>query len=220
MFTGLIECMGVIAAVERNAQDLTLTIQVDPDFIKDVKLGASISINGVCLTVVSFTPEAFTVDVSQETLNCTSLGDACEGLHVNLEHCLTLSKPVGGHLLTGHIHGVGVVRSVIQEGRSEVYEIELPRQLMKYMAPKGSVALEGISLTVNGVRQNAIIVTIIPHTFTHTNLQFKRKGDRLNVEVDLMCLYLERLVSYDSVDEVRLFDPELMERLGFSRTEH
>lgn len=220
MFTGLVENIGVISKVEMGSLDMTITIQTDPVFTKNIKIGASVSINGVCLTVVNFTEDTFSVDVSRETLSCTSLVEACEGLHVNLEHCLTLSKPLGGHLLTGHIHGVGVIRSIIQEGRSEVYEVEMPRELMKYMAPKGSVALEGVSLTVNGVRQNTIVVTLIPHTISHTNLQFKRRGDRLNIEVDLMCLYLERLVSYDVVDEVRLFDPELMERLGFSRTEH
>lgn len=220
MFTGLVERLGIITKVDLKAQDMGLTIQVEPDFLKDVTLGASISVNGVCLTVASFTEQDFSVDISRETLSCTNLSDACEGLNVNLERCLTLSKPLGGHILTGHIHGVGVIRSVIQEGRSEVYEVEFPKELMKYMAPKGSVALDGISLTVNGVKQCSIIVTLIPHTISHTNLQFKRKGDRLNIEVDVLCVYLERLVSYDNVDEVRLFDPELMERLGFSRTEH
>lgn len=220
MFTGLVESIGVVSKVDMGSQDMTLTIQADSVFIKEIKIGASISINGVCLTVIAFTEQDFSVDVSRETLSCTSLVEACEGLHVNLEHCLTFSKPLGGHLLTGHVHGVGVIRSIVQEGRSEVYEVEIPRELMKYMAPKGSVSLDGVSLTVNGVRQNAIVITLIPHTITHTNLQFKRRGDRLNVEVDLMCLYLERLISSDAVDEVRLFDPELMERLGFSRTEH
>jgi riboflavin synthase len=139
---------------------------------------------------------------------------------VNLEHCLTLSKPIGGHILTGHVHGVGVIRTVIQDGRSEIYEVDMPKELMKYLAPKGSVSLDGISLTVNAVRQQSISVTIIPHTVSHTNLQFKRAGDRLNIEVDLMCLYLERLVSFETNEDVRLFDSELMERLGFSRTEH
>lgn len=220
MFTGLIECVGVITVVDQRTQDLSLTIQADQEFMKDVKLGASISVNGVCLTVVEFDETTFSVDVSHETLSCTSLNEVCEGLNVNLEHCLTLSKPLGGHLLTGHVHGVGVIRTIIQEGRSEIYEVDMPKALMKYLAPKGSISLDGISLTVNNVRQSSITVTIIPHTTTHTNLQFKRKGDRLNIEVDLMCLYLERLVSFEASDDVRLFDPELMERLGFSRTEH
>jgi riboflavin synthase len=220
MFTGLIEAIGVIQQVEKGPQDLRLTVSADPDFMKTVTLGASISVNGVCLTVAQFTETSFSVDVSHETLSCTSLSESCEGLNVNLERCLTLSKPLGGHILTGHVHGVGVIRSVIQEGRSEIYEVDIPRELMKYMAPKGSVALDGISLTVNGVRQSSITVSIIPHTLAHTNLQFKRKGDRVNIEVDILCLYLERLVSFDASDEVSLFDPALMERLGFSRTEH
>jgi riboflavin synthase len=220
MFTGLIEALGVIKHVDKRPQDLTLTVTADPAFLKGTVLGASISVNGVCLTVVAFTDTDFSVDISHETLSCTSLLEACEGLHVNLERCLSLSKPLGGHLLTGHVHGVGVIRTIIQDGRSEVYEVEIPREIMKYMAPKGSVALDGISLTVNAVRQSSITVNIIPHTLAHTNLQFKRKGDRLNVEVDILCLYLERLVSYDLPEDVRLFDPELMDRLGFSRTEH
>lgn len=220
MFTGLIESMGVIAEVDQRSQDLSLRIEVEPDFLKGLKLGASISVNGVCLTVIDFTENDFTVDLSHETLSCTSLSEACVGLHVNLEHCLTLAKPIGGHLLTGHVHGVGQIRTVIQEGRSEIYEVEFPQALMKYLAPKGSIALDGISLTVNAVRQQTITVNIIPHTLKHTNLQFKRKGDRLNIEVDLLCLYLERLVSFEAIDDMRLFDPELMDRLGFSRTEH
>jgi riboflavin synthase len=220
MFTGLIEAIGVIKQVDKRPQDLTLTVSADPAFLKGMVLGASISVNGVCLTVADFTDTNFSVDVSHETLSCTSLNDSCEGLNVNLERCLSLSKPLGGHILTGHVHGVGVIRTIIQEGRSEIYEVDIPRELMKYMAPKGSVALDGISLTVNGVRQSSIVVNIIPHTITHTNLQFKRKGDRLNVEVDILCLYLERLVSFDSGEDLRLFDPELMDRLGFSRTEH
>jgi len=220
MFTGLIEAIGVIKQVDKRPQDLTLTVSADPAFLKDMVLGASISVNGVCLTVADMTDTSFSVDVSHETLSCTSLNDACEGLNVNLERCLSLSKPLGGHILTGHVHGVGLIRTIIQEGRSEIYEVEIPRELMRYMAPKGSVALDGISLTVNGVRQSSITVNIIPHTLSHTNLQFKRKGDRLNVEVDILCLYLERLISFDSSDDVRLFDPELMDRLGFSRTEH
>lgn len=220
MFTGLIESIGTVTAVERRALDMSLTIEASESFMKGVTLGASISVNGVCLTAVDFTTADFTVDVSHETLKCTSLSDVCEGLNVNLEHCLTLSKPLGGHILTGHVHGVGVIRSIIQDGRSEIYEIDFPKELMKYLAPKGSVALDGISLTVNTVRQQSICVTIIPHTSAHTNLQFKRAGERLNIEVDLMCLYLERLVSFEAMDDIRLFDPELMERLGFSRTEH
>lgn len=220
MFTGLIESIGLILRVDKRAQDLSLTIEADLEFMKNMTLGASISVNGVCLTVVDFTGTDFSVDVSHETLSCTSLVDVCEGLHVNLEHCLTLSKPLGGHILTGHVHGVGVIGTIIQEGRSEIYEVDMPKALMKYLAPKGSVSLDGISLTVNAVRQQSISVNIIPHTLAHTNLQYKRKGDRLNIEVDLMCLYLERLVSFEAMDDVRLFDPELMERLGFSRTEH
>lgn len=220
MFTGLIESIGLISRVEKRGQDSSLVIEAPMSFMKSVTLGASISVNGVCLTAVDFNETEFTVDVSHETLQCTSLSDACEGLHVNLEHCLTLAKPLGGHLLTGHVHGTAVIRSIVQDGRSEIYELELPKELMKYLAPKGSVALDGISLTVNTIRTQSISVNIIPHTLTHTNLQFKRKGDRVNVEVDLLCLYLERLVSFESVDEVQLFDPEFMERLGFSRTEH
>jgi riboflavin synthase len=220
MFTGLIESIGIVKNVEKRALDLSFTIEASEAFMKSVTLGASISVNGVCLTAVDFTTAEFTVDVSHETLNCTSLSDVCEGLHVNLEHCLTLSKPLGGHILAGHVHGVGVIRSIIQDGRSEIYDIDFPKELMKYLAPKGSVALDGISLTVNTVRQQSVCVTIIPHTTSHTNLQFKRAGDRLNIEVDLMCLYLERLVSFETLEDVRLFDPELMERLGFSRTEH
>lgn len=220
MFTGLVEALGVVKKINAGSVDMGLTIETDPAFIKELKLGASISVNGVCLTAVSFTDNTFSVDVSHETLSCTSLSGVCEGLHVNLEHCLTLSKPLGGHLLTGHVHGTGVIRSVVQDGRSEIYEVEIPADLMKYMAAKGSVALDGISLTVNAVRQNAILVSIIPHTISHTNLQYKRKGDTLNIEVDMLCLYLDRLVSFDDSDDVRLFDLELMERLGYSRTEH
>lgn len=220
MFTGLISALGMIKKVEKTGKDLTLTIETDSDFLTDTKLGDSIAINGVCLTVTEFNETSFQVDVSIETLSCTTLDEVCEGLHVNLEHCLTLSKPIGGHLLSGHVHGVGVIRTITQDGRSEIYEVELPQELMKYVAPKGSIALDGISLTVNTVRRNTVLVTIIPHTTANTTLQYKRTGDRLNIEADMLCLYLERLLSFESLDEVRLFDFDLMERLGFSKTEH
>jgi len=220
MFTGLVGCLGSIKNIAKKEKDITLTIEAGNDFLSSTKLGDSISVNGVCLTVTAFTETTFNADVSSETLSCTSFDEICEGLHVNLEHCLTLSKPIGGHLLTGHIHGVGVIRSIVQDGRSEIYEVAVPDQLMKYLAPKGSIAFDGISLTVNNVRQTTVLVSIIPHTAAHTNLQYKPTGDRIKIKVDLLCLYLERLLSLESQEDVRLIDIDLMERLGFSRTEH
>lgn len=220
MFTGLIESIGLVKRVDRRTQDLTLTLSVNAEFLEGVQLGASISVNGVCLTVVTCTESELSFDVSGETLSCTTLHEVCEGLHVNLERCLTLAKPLGGHILTGHVHGVGVIHSLRQDGKSQIYEIDVPRELMKYMAAKGSVALDGISLTVNAIRQSSILVNIIPHTILHTHLQFKRKGDKLNIEVDILSVYIERLIAFEVSEELSISDPDLLKRLIFSKTEH
>ncbi len=221
MFTGLVSHIGTIKTVQKHASDITVTIEVDEYFCENIKLGDSISVDGVCLTVVDFTQNSFTVDVSMETISCTTFSNACEGLNINLEKCLTLSTPIGGHLLTGHIHGVGVIHAVYDDGRAKIFEIDMPEELMKYFAPKGTVALNGISLTINFVGTQGIKISCIPHTIEKTTLQYKQPGDRINVEVDVLMLYLDRLLTNESTDDVRLLDIEILQRIvGTSRTEH
>jgi riboflavin synthase len=221
MFTGLITHIGKIKKVEKHNGDISVCIETSQNFCESIKLGDSIAVDGVCLTVVDFTHTDFTVDVSMETISCTTFSSACEGLYINLEKCLTLSTPIGGHLMTGHVHGVGVIRSIYQDGRAKIFELEMPEQLMKYFAPKGTVALNGISLTVNFVGTKTIKISCIPHTLEKTTLQYKQPGDRINIEVDVLMLYLDRLLTHDSTDDVRLLDIDILQRLiGVPRTEH
>lgn len=221
MFTGLITHIGTIKSVEKKTLDMSIVIEAPRDFFEGMLLGASIAVNGVCLTVTQFDAESFSADISHETLNCTALSDMCEGLKVNLEPCLTLSKPLGGHLLNGHVHGTGVIRSITHDGRSQVFEVEMPRELMKYMAPKGTVALDGVSLTINRIRSTTVSINCVPHTLEHTSFALKQVGERLNIEVDLLMLYLERLLSFEGREDMRLLDEDFIEDLGeMSHTEH
>lgn len=221
MFTGLVTHIGTIKKVLKHKNDISIVIEVEEEFCTAMKLGDSIAIEGVCLTVVDFSKTTFTLDISQETLSCTTFDKICEGLKVNLERCISLSTPLGGHILTGHVHGVGEIRAAYDDGRSKIYDIDMPEELMKYFAPKGTVALDGISLTVNHVSTQSIKISCVPHTLEKTTLQYKHPGDKINVEIDLMMLYLDRLLTHDNTDDVRLLDIELLQRIaGMSRTEH
>ncbi len=221
MFTGIITHIGIVKQVVTHANDISVTFKTQKDFCKNLSLGDSVAVDGVCLTVVDFTEEGFTADISSETLSCTTFNQICEGLNVNLERCLTLSTPIGGHLLSGHVHGVGVIRTIYQEGRAKIFTIDMPEQLMKYFAPKGTVSLNGISLTVNGISNQSIKISCIPHTLEKTSLQYKQPGDRINIEVDMVILYLDRLLTTNNSENVRLIDLALLQRIvGISRTEH
>ena len=194
MFTGIIHCMGAIAAVAAEGGDVRLTIAAPDLDTTRIAAGDSIAVNGVCLTAVNVDAKGFTADVSQETLSLTTLGDMQAGGVVNIEPSLTLATPLGGHLVSGHIDGMGTVASLAPDARSTRMEFEIPRDLMRYLVRKGSVAIDGTSLTVNQVAEGRISVNIVPHTLEKTIMGTYAPGTRVNIEVDQLARYLERLL--------------------------
>lgn len=195
MFTGIVQAIGKIRALTPQAGDVRLEIDaagLPPDRIQ---IGDSIAVNGCCLTVIAKSDNCFSADASSETLTLTTLGSLSAGSPVNLEPSLTLAAPLGGHLVVGHVDGVGVVQSRREDARSVRFDIEAPMELAHYIARKGSICVDGVSLTVNAVEANRFEVNIIPHTLEHTNMHDYRTGTRVNLEVDLIARYLERLLS-------------------------
>jgi riboflavin synthase len=194
MFTGIIEALGSIAAIETQGGDKRMTFAAT-GYLRGVGLGDSIAINGVCLTATSMTDDAFSADLSVETLTATTAGHWKVGDPVNLEKALTMGKPLGGHWVSGHVDGLATLVSRVEEARSWRLQFEAPEALAHYIARKGSVTLDGISLTVNEVEGRRFGVNIIPQTWTHTTLGQRSLGDPVNLEVDLMARYLERLMT-------------------------
>lgn len=198
MFTGIIQAVGEIRALTPQGGDMRL--EIDPVSLRldKIQVGDSIAVNGCCLTVIAKHVSSFSADVSRETLRLTTLGSLAAGSPVNLEPSLTLATPLGGHLVSGHVDGVGTVQSRREEARSVRFEIEVPEGLARYIARKGSVCVDGVSLTVNGIRNDMFDVNIIPHTLEHTVLKHWQPGARVNLEADLLARYLERLLQRDT----------------------
>ena len=194
MFTGIIEAIGHVLSYEKVGGDVRLKIQSKELHWQEVALGDSIATNGICLTVVQKSSSAFTADVSQETLSVTTLVDWAVGTKVNLEKALTPESRLGGHIVSGHVDGVGVVLNRKPDARSERFWFEVPSELSKYIAQKGSITIDGTSLTVNEVHENTFSVNIVPHTATHTVIGDYHAGSRVNLEVDIIARYLERLL--------------------------
>ncbi len=195
MFTGIIQAVGHIRQLtERSGGDARVNIAGGGLDLADVAIGDSIAVNGVCLTVVEKGPEHFSVDVSQETFSCTT--GFTPGEAVNLEKALRLADRLGGHLVSGHVDGVGEVVRLDQVGDSMRLDIRAPRGLERYMAAKGSVAVNGVSLTVNRVHGAEFSINLIPHTLEATMLMNLQPGSRVNLEADLLARYAERLLSY------------------------
>jgi len=194
MFTGIVQAIGTVAAIETRGGDARLRIATGGLDLGDVQLGDSIAVAGVCLTAVALDAGSFTADVSAETLACTTLGTRRAGDAVNLEKALTPSSRLGGHLVSGHVDGVGEVTSRESEARSVRFRVRAPAPLAKYIAAKGSVCVDGVSLTVNAVDGSVFELNIVPHTLAHTTLDALKTGDRVNLEVDLIARYLERLL--------------------------
>ena len=193
MFTGLVQDIGVVAEVVDRGDDRQLRITSALD-LGVLEIGASICCSGCCLTITEKGADWFRVDVSGETLSKTSIGSWEEGHKVNLEPSLRLGDELGGHLVYGHVDGLAVVREITQDGESWRLRIEAPEDLAGYIAPKGSVALDGISLTVNEVEGNVFGVNIIPHTWERTNLGAAAVGAQLNIEIDMLARYVERMM--------------------------
>lgn len=194
MFTGLIETQGVIARVDRVSGGARIEVYA-PEFGRDMAIGDSVAVDGACLTVAQFVRGAFVADVSGETLDKTTLGELRAGSKVNLERALRMSDRLGGHLVSGHIDGTGTLVQRHAADNSTVYQFQAPPEVLPYLVSKGSVAVDGISLTVAQVRGDSFAVSVIPHTETSTTLVDKPIGGRVNVEADMMAKYVERFVS-------------------------
>jgi riboflavin synthase len=193
MFTGIIEDKGKVLKVEYRGQEKRLTIEL-PSHLTEVQLGDSININGVCLTIVQKQGKTIELDLSQETLQKSILGELKEGNRVNLERALKLTDRLGGHIVTGHIDGIGVIVGKRKERDFVQLEIRIPQPLSRYIVQKGSIAIDGISLTVNEFVGDEIRMTLIPYTIEKTTLLDKNEGDRVNVETDILGKYVEKLL--------------------------
>ncbi len=194
MFTGIIQAVGRIRRIEQRGGDLRLHLETGRLDLSDVALGDSIAVNGVCLTAVELPGDGFAADVSNETLSLTSLGGLKPGSRVNLEKALTLQTRLGGHLVSGHVDGLGEVVERSDDARSVRFRIRAPRELARYIAHKGSITVDGTSLTVNGVSGDLFDLNIVPHTLQETIMDEYRPGRQVNLEVDLVARYLERLL--------------------------
>jgi riboflavin synthase len=194
MFTGIIEATGQIIRIQRSGQDAQLTIHSDALDFSDVKLGDSIASNGVCLTVTALGTHSFSADVSGETLSRTLFGSYQVGQRINLEKALLPTTRLGGHLVSGHVDGIAVVSQVEKTGQSWQIYLQAPEELSRYIAEKGSVTVDGISLTVNELTAHGFRLTIVPHTASETTIQALKAGSKVHLEVDLLARYLERLL--------------------------
>ncbi len=201
MFTGLIETQGIITRIDRVAGGAQLEIYA-PEFGRDMAIGDSIAVDGSCLTVAKFIRGAFVADVSEETLGKTTLAGVTQGQKVNLERALRLSDRLGGHLVSGHVDGIGRLLLRHAAGNSTVYQFQVPGDLMEYIVPKGSVAIDGISLTVAQIRGESFASAVVPHTEEITTLREKAIGAPVNVEIDMMAKYVRRFVGlYSGAEE-------------------
>lgn len=196
MFTGIVEEVGVIRKiVEKNDID-QYQVEASKSFTHDINIGDSISINGVCLTAYDIKDNSFVVDVSQETQQCTTFGRSIRNCEVNLEKSLTPSTRLGGHIVSGHVDCIGNVAERIDHDHESIFWFSTPPEISKYIAVKGSVCINGVSLTVNLLRQDQHCVTIIPHTLQNTTIKSLQVGDPVNIEVDLLARYVEQLTKY------------------------
>ncbi len=215
MFTGIIEEIGTVQAIQWGSKSAVLTI-IASKILQDVKIGDSINTNGVCLTVTSFGPNGFSVDVMAETMRCTNLEKLKSGSKVNLERALKLSDRLGGHMVSGHIDGTGTISNFLKEDNAVWITIKTKPEITKYILHKGSVALDGISLTVAESNQNFFKVSIIPHTGLETTLLSKQHGDILNIECDQVGKYIEKfLLNRDSKTQQSSINMEFLKDNGF-----
>jgi len=194
MFTGIIEGVGRLAAREPLGGDVRFTFHVGSLPFDDVRLGESIAVNGTCLTVIAFDGDSFRADASTETLGLTTLGELPVGAAINLERAMRPSDRLGGHLVSGHVDGIGTVLSVIDDARAQRWRFAAPQALLKYIAKKGSICVDGVSLTVNEADDEGFEVALIPHTVAHTRFAHTGVGDAVNLEIDLVARYVEKLI--------------------------
>lgn len=217
MFTGIIQAVGEIAALQAQGGDVRLRVRTGKLDLGDVILGDSIAVNGVCLTAVELLGDSFWADVSAETLAHTTLGNFKPGARVNLEKALTPTTRLGGHLVSGHVDGVGEVLERKTDARSERLRIRAPKELARYIAQKGSICVDGVSLTVNAVDANVFDLNIVPHTLAQTTLDAYHTASKVNIEVDLIARYLERLLQGDVESGAQGLSMDFLRAHGFAR---
>ena len=198
MFTGIIEAVGRVASIDERGGDVRLCIATQELDRSDVSAGDSISTSGVCLTAVQWNELGFVADVSRETINRTTLGGLAPGALVNLEKAMLPTSRFGGHMVTGHVDGMGHIVNINNSGRATTYQLQAPTDLSRYIAVKGSITVDGVSLTVNDVDDRLFRLDIVPHTADVTTFSHFRVGDRVNLEVDLVARYLESLLQAGS----------------------
>jgi riboflavin synthase len=194
MFTGIVQGVGTVRAIEPRGGDVTIVIDTGAVSLADIELGGSIAVSGVCLTATQHTASSFAADVSRETLALTTLGGLAAGAKVNLEKALLAGQALGGHYVTGHVDGVGQVVSRHDDARSVRMEFVVPPELARYVARKGSICIDGVSLTVNGAAGDRFDVNLVPHTLEVTTLGGLQAGSRVNLEVDIIARYVERMM--------------------------
>jgi len=213
MFTGIVQSVGRIARLEPRGGDVRLHVDTADLDLADVALGDSIAVSGCCLTVVSLAERGFAADVSNESLSLTTLGTLKPGDPVNLEKALRLADRLGGHMVSGHVDGLGKVVSVHDDGRSQRWIFSVPEALARYIAHKGSVTIDGTSLTVNDVAGTRFGVNLIPHTVAHTSFHARKPGDAVNIEVDVVARYIERLLGTENASGI---NTDFLQRHGFA----
>ncbi|MCG9684410.1 riboflavin synthase [Vibrio sp. Isolate23] len=216
MFTGIIEAVGTLTAITPKGEDISVTVDVGKLDMSDVKLGDSIATNGVCLTVVDFTTTSYSADLSLETLSKTGFTDYQVGGKVNLEKAMLPTTRFGGHIVSGHVDGVGEIIERNQVGRAIEFWVSMPEELSKYVAEKGSVTVDGISLTVNDLRKNAFKLTIVPHTGEETTIADFHVGRKVNLEVDVLARYMERLLTSQKEQPESRLTMEFLQQNGFA----
>lgn len=219
MFTGIIAAVGNVTAIKHNEKDMTISVDAGGLDLNDVKLGDSIANNGVCLTVTKLSNRGFDADVSYETIKRSGFAQIKPGFAVNLEKAMQMNDRFGGHIVSGHVDGVGEIISITPLGNAVEYWIKAPDELAKYMAEKGSITVDGISLTTNEIDGAAFKLTIIPHTIAQTNMVNYVVGTQVNLEVDVISRYLERLMlgekAAQSTKQENKSTMDLLARSGF-----
>jgi riboflavin synthase len=215
MFTGIVQAMGVVRSLKRQGEDALLEVETSMD-MSDVRLGDSMAVNGVCLTVTALKGNRFRADASAETLEKTNLGNFKSAERVNLEKALRPLDFMGGHLVLGHVDGVGMIREKASRSGSIIFGIDVDKTLTRYIVEKGSITVDGVSLTVNRCDRTRFYVNMIPHTAQVTTLGFKKASDAVNIETDIIGKYVEKLLKHDYGTSGKL-DLEFLSKHGFMR---
>ena len=214
MFTGIIEETGQIISIVHSGAVTRVTIQADV-IMDDIKMGDSIAVNGVCVTATGLSQHQFYADLSPETVQRTSLAKLKPGSLVNLERATKLGDRLGGHIVSGHVDSTAVLECRLENGNSQVFTFKPPQALMKYLAAKGSVAIDGISLTIANCTTTSFSISIIPFTLKHTTLFTKQAGDIVNIECDILCKYVEKLMQYNHLSEKQTITADYLKKTGF-----